>query len=74
MADVVDTANEKADILLQARVETQRHAQAKARLEPVGRCHWCEDLVGDAELFCSPECRDDHDKAARARARNGSSE
>lgn len=74
MADVVDTANEKADILLAASVARQQLAQAKDRIEPTGRCHWCDEITNDTALFCTSECRDDYDRQARAKARNGRDE
>ena len=74
MADIVDTANEKADMLLAAGLAKQQQARAKDRIEPTGLCHWCEDIVGDTQTFCSTDCRDDFDRQARAKARNGREE
>ncbi|MDC8757521.1 hypothetical protein [Janthinobacterium fluminis] len=41
------------------------------RLAPDCRCHYCDEEVGAAALFCGVDCRDDYDKERAAIARAG---
>lgn len=61
----------------QARDEQDREAAVAAarRSRPglayTGCCHWCGDITGGGRRFCDADCRDDYDRAARARAMRG---
>lgn len=48
---------------------------AAARRVPVlqadCRCHFCDEPVAVELLFCSPDCRDDFERVAMARQREG---
>lgn len=62
--DDIDRANDQAEQML----EFQKRARRPV-LQPVGRCHYCDDLrMG---VFCSAECREDYEKEERARAIRG---
>ena len=43
----------------------------KPTLKPCGWCLNCTESIGMGALFCSVDCRDDYQKAADARRRNG---
>lgn len=70
-------ASDRASFLEEAeRSEALRtvreRAAAHPRLRPRGRCYNCEDPTQRPEaLFCDPSCRDDYEKRAAARLRNG---
>jgi len=68
MADIVDTANDHAELILQMSVAQQQRAK---RLVPTGQCFFCEDPTPDNALFCSSGCRDDWEREQQAKARNG---
>jgi hypothetical protein len=54
--------------------EKEREAallRRKPTLKAVGFCHNCGEWVHPGQLFCSVECRDDHDREQEARKRNG---
>ena len=36
-----------------------------------GCCHYCDEPLAPALLFCGVDCRDDHDKELAAKARAG---
>ena len=33
--------------------------------QPNGRCHYCDDIVGDDDRWCNVECRDLYEKDKR---------
>jgi hypothetical protein len=54
----------------------QYHADALARSrkpagpEATGRCHWCDEIVGDTHRWCpDTDCRDQWEKEQRLIAR-----
>ncbi|MCU0922560.1 MAG: hypothetical protein MUF16_19915 [Burkholderiaceae bacterium] len=56
------------------REESQRCEALTRRMpvpQPTGFCLWCGIEVQRNRCFCDPECRDDFELAAAARARNG---
>jgi hypothetical protein len=46
---------------------------ARGRPAPVahGCCHYCDEALAPALLFCNVDCRDDYDKEQAAKARAG---
>lgn len=68
MADIVDTANDHAELLLAMSVAQQQRSK---RIQPTGHCLFCEDPSPDNALFCSTGCRDDWEREQQALARNG---
>ena len=36
-----------------------------------GCCHFCDEALAPAQLFCDVDCRDDYDKEQAAKARAG---
>ncbi|MDP2026463.1 hypothetical protein [Sulfuriferula sp.] len=65
--DPNDLASEKEEILREEAL-----AYRKPTLKACGWCHNCNEQIGSSELFClGVECRDDYQKAADARRRNG---
>lgn len=59
MADDIDLAQSETDLL---QAQALANLRSNDRLKPTGRCYNCEESVGEAQLFCSPECRDDYEK------------
>ncbi len=49
------------------------HVRAQMRKQAVftGQCLSCDAPVGPAQRFCDGHCREDWERAERARARNG---
>ncbi len=68
VADIVDTANDHAELLLRMSVAQQ---QRRARLLPRGTCLCCDAPVLPAVMFCDADCREDWEREQAARARNG---
>ena len=56
MSDIIDQANEQADMHLQFALR-----QRRPTLKPIGRCHNCGEKL-QAGLFCDADCRGDHDR------------
>ena len=48
---------DRADV----RIQQASLAGKPRSLIATGACNWCESPVDSARLFCSIECRDDHD-------------
>ena len=63
MSDVIDKANELADLHLRAAIYNAQKVTGKEGL--TGFCRWCEEPTAGA--FCSAACRRD----ASLRERNG---
>lgn len=68
--DDVDHANQKSDEAIAAAICRSQRALNQRVLQPVGACHWCNEVVGNQKLFCNGECADDH--AALMRRENKS--
>ncbi|AMP13370.1 hypothetical protein [Collimonas pratensis] len=47
------------------------HVRKQPMLESDGRCHFCDEAIAHALLFCSVDCRDDYDKEQAALRRAG---
>jgi hypothetical protein len=65
MADVIDDANERADVFLRESLAWRRQ---EATAEPTGACLNCEAPVTLPLRWCDGDCRDDW--AARNRTRD----
>jgi hypothetical protein len=46
-------------------------ARRNATLPAVGQCYFCAEPVDDGRRFCDAECREDYERAERARRMNG---
>lgn len=66
MTDDVDRAQAQEE-----RYRADAIARRKPELKPLGYCHWCSSGIGGGDLYCSKECRDDHEKQFDADRRNG---
>lgn len=56
--------------------EREHMIQKARRNKPIrvrtGHCHYCNDIVEGDKIYCSPECRDDHElEQAAFRRHNG---
>lgn len=65
MADIIDTANDAADLFL---ADSIAHAQHKP-LPLTGFCHNCEEET--AAHFCSKDCMDDYEYRMHIRRKQG---
>lgn len=52
--DIIDTANDHAEQLLQAQIDQARRAPAGPIAD--GACHYCCCVVEPGVRWCSPEC------------------
>jgi len=65
LADIIDTANDAADLFLADSIE---HSQHKP-LPLTGFCHNCEEET--AAHFCSKDCMDDYEYRMHIRRKQG---
>lgn len=65
MADIIDTANDAADLFL---ADSIAHSQHKP-LPLTGLCHNCEEET--AAHFCSKDCMDDYEYRMHIRRKQG---
>lgn len=65
MPDIVDTANDAADLFL---ADSIAHSQQKP-LPLTGFCHNCEEET--AAHFCSKDCMDDYEYRMHIRRKQG---
>ena len=65
MSDIVDTANDAADLFL---ADSIAHSQHKP-LPLTGFCHNCEEET--AAHFCSKDCMDDYEYRMHIRRKQG---
>lgn len=64
--DDADRADAEMEALLTAGL-----SRRSPSLVPCMHCHNCSDDVAEGVLFCSSECRDDHEKRSAAARRAG---
>ncbi len=70
--DLIDRANDAADMLLQDAIERRQLAAQKApSIIACGHCHNCTAPVAQGLQFCDSFCRDDWQRVQNARRRNG---
>lgn len=61
MADIIDNANNHAELFLQSALSKRMQIS----LKPCGRCHYCNEVVSAAHLYCDSECAKDHEEELR---------
>ena len=68
MSDNID----KTDKIIYAEVARGLSAvRRRPGLEAHGCCHYCDEPLAPALLFCGVDCRDDYDKELAAKSRAG---
>jgi hypothetical protein len=67
MSDIIDDANNQAEMALQLQLQARRAAGPAA----TGLCLSCEAPLGQGLRWCDADCRDSHDRVTRAAQRNG---
>lgn len=55
MADEVDITTERAEYNLIGSIAASKKPTGPV---PNGRCHYCDEIVGDVDRFCDNHCRD----------------
>jgi hypothetical protein len=68
MSDYADHADNKIFRTIAAGLAAARRVPS---LQPDCRCHFCDEVVSANLLFCNIYCRDDYQREAAARERNG---
>jgi hypothetical protein len=68
MSDIADRAGWRIEQDVQ---NARAHVCKQASLESDGRCHFCDELIAHALLFCNVDCRDDYEKQHAALQRAG---
>ena len=68
MSDIIDDANNQAELALQILLQARRAAGPAA----TGFCLSCEAPLEPGLRWCNVHCRDDHERVTRAAQRNGS--
>lgn len=63
--DDADRADLDAEIHMRASL-----LRRKPTLAAKGACHFCDEPTDGAALFCSAECREDHERVERIKSRN----
>lgn len=66
MADVVDDAAEFQEKFLEQAINSAR-AAVNQKIQPTGKCLWCEEKVAKPKLFCCVECNEDYHKNLKRR-------
>lgn len=58
MPDELDLAAERTEMDL----ENSRRMRRPMGPQPTGRCHFCDEIVGDHARWCDTDCRDGWDR------------
>lgn len=58
MADIIDMAHEREELLREAALENRKPGAGA----PNGRCFNCDEPLTDGHRFCDADCRDDWEK------------
>jgi hypothetical protein len=53
MADEVDITNERAEMTLMGEIAASKKPHGPV---PTGRCHYCDEIVGDSMRWCNATC------------------
>lgn len=64
MSDNLDIASDREELDRSLALAVKRPSGPV----PTGRCHFCDEIVGDAQRWCDAECRDQWE-ALRTRKR-----
>ena len=67
-ADFLDDASENERKEREYMINKARNNKPKR--ESTGHCWYCNDIVEGDKIYCSPECRDDHELEQAAFRRN----
>ena len=67
MSDIIDNANDQAEMILQMELKRKREAGPEA----TGACLACDEVVPEGARWCDGDCRDDYERIVRAQRRNG---
>ncbi|KAF3999239.1 DUF2116 family Zn-ribbon domain-containing protein [Glaciimonas immobilis] len=68
MSDNADRADARIAAAVQSALNKVRDTPS---LCGDGHCHFCEEAVPDARVFCNADCRDDYQKHQAGRRRAG---
>jgi predicted nucleic acid-binding Zn ribbon protein len=66
-----DHADQSDIRIAEAISEGLARVRRSTRLHSDGRCHFCDEPVPHAQLFCDVDCREDFEKEQAARLRAG---
>ena len=69
--DYSDEATQQEELNLRVAAANQAARAAQSRLQPCGRCYYCNEVVPASHLFCDNYCRDDYEDEQRIRANQG---
>lgn len=68
-ADFLDDASDNEQAERDRLIDAARKQINKKK--PTGRCYYCNDVLDDpTRVYCSPECRDDHELEQEAMRRH----
>ena len=70
-SDPADIASSVEEIERAAALQAARDEANKKPILATGECLECGEEVGEGVRWCSPECRDDWEKAQRIKAQRG---
>lgn len=68
MSDLIDDANNQAELALQIQLRARRLAGP----DPTGRCLHCDAELAPYLRWCDADCRNDYERVESAAKRNGS--
>jgi hypothetical protein len=63
MADIIDEAHEREEELREKALAARKPEGPPA----CGFCYFCDEPLGKGQRWCDADCRDDWEKAMRAR-------
>jgi hypothetical protein len=69
-SDVIDQANERAQVALDAAIAAARN-QPKTHVQPVFCLNECGERTQPAALYCCEECKSDHEARQATLRRKG---
>lgn len=61
MSDIIDAANDQAELVLSVELSYRRPNGPK----PTGRCLWCGEDVAPDRRWCDSDCRDQFERYAK---------
>jgi len=67
MSDEADRADRMIEQTVADAIAAARRGKKAARA--TGRCLWCREKTGQGRRWCSPDCRDDWERAHAAACR-----